>query len=282
MRGEYVGAGIACAPGEHHCLIKALQLLAWQQRCSSSSLPFPAPQIPQSYPPCHSTACHPLLLVCAPRERACVAVTESTGVWGARASTAAARPLPASVCPTTALMANTVNWEAISSITVTGSNWRCKDVYTMYGLTLQQFTDMNEDIDCSALLPQGRELAVRELLQPCTAFYYIQPADTCSSVAQFLSITEKSLQQLNPDVRCPTRLPAFHALCVERDPAKARPRCVQEIRIGSVVDFKQVAAANGATVLDLCRLNPWISFRDSPREIDGVSLGCSTVKGVLI
>ncbi|CAI5507130.1 unnamed protein product [Closterium sp. Naga37s-1] len=121
------------------------------------------------------------------------------------------------------------NREAISSITVAGSDWRCKDVYTMYGLTLQQFTNMNEGIDCSALLPKGRELAVRELLQPCTAFYYIQPADTCSSVAQFLNITAKSLQLINPDVRCPTRLTAFRALCVERDPSKARPRCAKEI-----------------------------------------------------
>ncbi|CAI7911840.1 unnamed protein product, partial [Closterium sp. NIES-53] len=95
-------------------------------------------------------------------------------------------------------------------------------------------------------------------------------ADTCSSVAQFLDITEKSLQQLNPGVSCSSRLLAFHALCVERNPAKARPTCENEIQIGQVEDFKQVAASNGATMLDLCRLNPWISFRDSLRDIDGL------------
>ncbi|CAI7873809.1 unnamed protein product, partial [Closterium sp. NIES-54] len=74
-------------------------------------------------------------------------------------------------------------------------------------------------IDCSALLPQGRELEVKELLPACSAFYYVQPADTCSSVAQFLDITEISLKQLNPGVSCSSRLPAFRSLCVERDPA---------------------------------------------------------------
>ncbi|CAI7900897.1 unnamed protein product, partial [Closterium sp. NIES-53] len=167
------------------------------------------------------------------------------------------------------------NWEAISSITVAGSDWRCKDVYSVYGLTLQQFTTMNPGIDCSALLPQGRELVVKELLPACTAFYYTQPADTCSSVGQFLSITEESLQQLNPGVSCSSRLLAFRSLCVERNPAKTKPRCVKEIQIGQVVDFKQVAASHGATMVDLCRLNPWISFRDSARDIDGVSLGTS-------
>ncbi|CAI7740780.1 unnamed protein product, partial [Closterium sp. NIES-53] len=95
-------------------------------------------------------------------------------------------------------------------------------------------------------------------------------ADTCSSVAQFLDITEKSLQQLNPGVSCSSRLLAFRALCVERNKAKTKPICVKEIQIGRVVDFKQVAASNGATMLDLCRLNPWISFRDSMRDIDGL------------
>ncbi|CAI5987520.1 unnamed protein product, partial [Closterium sp. NIES-64] len=160
-------------------------------------------------------------------------------------------------------------WEPISSITVAGSTWRCKDVYSMYGLTLQQFIAMNKGINCSALLPQGHELVVKELLPACSAFYYTQPADTCSSVAQFLSITEESLQQLNPGVSCSSRLLAFRALCVERNPAKTKPRCVKEIRIGRVVDFKQVAASHGATMVDLCRLNPWISFRDSLRNIDG-------------
>ncbi|CAI6009702.1 unnamed protein product [Closterium sp. NIES-65] len=171
------------------------------------------------------------------------------------------------------------NWEAVSSITVTGSDWRCKDVYTVYGLTLQQFTAMNVGIDCSALLPQGRKLVVKELLPACSAFYYVQPADTCSSVAQFLSITEESLQQLNPSVSCSSRLPAFHSLCVERNPAKARPTCANKIRIGRVVDFKQVAASNGATMVDLCRLNPWISFRDSPRDIHIVNAE-SSITGV--
>ncbi|CAI5509293.1 unnamed protein product [Closterium sp. Naga37s-1] len=158
-------------------------------------------------------------------------------------------------------------WEAVSSITVVGSDWRCRDVYIVYGLTLQQFTATNPGINCSALLPQRRQLVVRELLPACSAFYYTQPADTCSSVAQFLSITEERLQQLNPSVSCSSRLPAFRSLCVERNPSKARPKCGNVIRIGRVVDFKQVAASNGATMVDLCRLNPWISFRNPLRDI---------------
>ncbi|CAI5507100.1 unnamed protein product [Closterium sp. Naga37s-1] len=147
-------------------------------------------------------------------------------------------------------------WEAVSSITVAGSDWRCKDVYTVYGLTLQQFTHMNPDINCSALLPQGRDLIVQELLEPCSAFYYTQLADTCSSVAQFLDITEESLEELNPGVGCSSRLLAFRPLCVERDPAKTKPSCENVIEIGKVEDFQQVAASNGATMVDLCRLNP--------------------------
>ncbi|CAI7859523.1 unnamed protein product, partial [Closterium sp. NIES-54] len=169
------------------------------------------------------------------------------------------------------------SWEDVSSITVEGSYWRCKDVYTMYGLTLQQFTAMNPGINCSALLPQGHELVVKELLPACSAFYYVQPIDTCSSVAQFLNITKESLQQLNPGVTCPSSLPAFHSLCVERDPAKVRPRCVNEIEIGKVVDFKQVAASNGVTMVDLCRLNPWISFRNSRGDTDSLCVDAQYV-----
>ncbi|CAI5460259.1 unnamed protein product [Closterium sp. Yama58-4] len=131
--------------------------------------------------------------------------------------------------------------EPASSITVAGSDWRCKDVYTMYGLTLQQFTAMNPD-------------------------------DTCFSVAQFLGISKESLKDFNPGISCSARLPAFRSLCVERDPAKARWRCVKQIQIGSVVDFKQVAASNGVTLVDLCRLNPWLSFRDAKGDSYGVSL----------
>ncbi|CAI5509323.1 unnamed protein product [Closterium sp. Naga37s-1] len=130
-------------------------------------------------------------------------------------------------------------------------------------LLLEWFTAMNPGINCSALLPKGRNLVVKELLSNCSAFYYVQPADTCSSVAQFLNITEKSLQQLNPSVSCSSRLLAFRSLCVERNPSKARPKCVKVKDLGRVVDFKQVAASNGVTMVDLCRLNPWISFRDS-------------------
>ncbi|CAI5960216.1 unnamed protein product [Closterium sp. NIES-64] len=177
------------------------------------------------------------------------------------------------------------NWAAISSIQVAASNWRCKDVYTVYGLTLQQFTDMNHGINCSALLPQGRDLVVKELLPACSAFYYVQPNDTCSSVAQFLSITEESLQQLNPGVSCSSRLLAFRSLCEERNPAKARPKCESQIQIDRVMDFKQVAASNGATMVDLCRLNPWICFRDSLRDINIVCFShihsFSDVRGVL-
>ncbi|CAI7874150.1 unnamed protein product, partial [Closterium sp. NIES-54] len=91
----------------------------------------------------------------------------------------------------------------------------------------------------------------------------LQQNDTCSSVAQFLNITEESLQQLNPGVSCSSRLLAFRSLCVERDPTKARPRCVKEIETGSSVNFKQVAASHGLTMVDLCRINPSMAFRDS-------------------
>ncbi|CAI5519644.1 unnamed protein product [Closterium sp. Naga37s-1] len=94
-------------------------------------------------------------------------------------------------------------------------------------------------------------------------------ADTCSSAAKFLGIAKDTLQQLNTGVSCSSPLLAFRSLCVERDPA-ARPSCENTIEIGSRVDFKQVVASHGATMLDLYRLNPWISFRDSLRDTDRV------------
>ncbi|CAI7731344.1 unnamed protein product, partial [Closterium sp. NIES-53] len=148
------------------------------------------------------------------------------------------------------------SWEDVSSITVEGSDWRCKDVYTMYGLTLQQFTAMNP----------GRELEVKELLPACSAFYYVQPNDTCSSVAQFLDITEESLQQLNPDVTCPSRLPAFRSLCVERDPSKAKPSCDSAVGIILDMDFKMLAESANVNMVELYRLNPWISSHYFPGE----------------
>ncbi|CAI5476859.1 unnamed protein product [Closterium sp. Yama58-4] len=191
-------------------------------------------------------------------------------------TTASASNTTASASNTTASASNTTasseypdaessndKWIEISSITVVGSDWRCKEVYSMYGLTLQQFTAMNPGIDCSSLLPHGRKLAVKELLPACSAFYYVQPNDTCSSVAQFLNITEESLQQVNPDVSCPSSLPAFRSLCVERDPTMARPTCVNRTLVSTGEDFQQVAASNGITMLELCRLNSWISFRAS-------------------
>ncbi|CAI5458020.1 unnamed protein product [Closterium sp. Yama58-4] len=167
------------------------------------------------------------------------------------------------------------SWEGVSSITVEGSTWRCKDVYTMYGLTLQQFTAMNplsQHSTTTVLLHLlSPPLTTSFLLHPPSPLLSLPQNDTCSSVAQFLNITEESLQQLNTGVSCPSSLPAFRALCVERDPAKARPRCVNEIEIGKVVDFKQVAASNGVTMVDICRLNPWISFHDSRGDTDSVS-----------
>ncbi|CAI5483357.1 unnamed protein product [Closterium sp. Yama58-4] len=134
-------------------------------------------------------------------------------------------------------------------ITVYGSDWRCRDVYTMYGLTLQQFSSMNPGVDCSALLPQGQMLSVRELLTPCSAFYHIQPNDTCSSVALFLVISEQYLRGLNPGVTCSSRLPAFRSLCVERDPSKAKVACSTKVPIPAVIDYQLFAAENGVSMV---------------------------------
>ncbi|CAI6009710.1 unnamed protein product [Closterium sp. NIES-65] len=151
---------------------------------------------------------------------------------------------------------------------VTGDDWTCKDVYSMFGLTLKEFVGMNPGIDCSKVI-STKYVNVKEYFPACSAFYYVQPNDTCASVAKFLNIYEEDLWRYNPGmINSCSRLPAFRSLCVEREPAKANWDCVSRALAPGVVNWKRFAVANGASTLDLVRLNPWLAFRDAESETD--------------
>ncbi|CAI5476880.1 unnamed protein product [Closterium sp. Yama58-4] len=151
---------------------------------------------------------------------------------------------------------------------VTGDDWTCKDVYSMFGLTLKEFVGMNQGIDCSKVI-STKYVNVKEYFPACSALYYVQPNDTCASVAKFLDLSEEDLWRYNPGmINSCSRLPAFRSLCVEREPAKANWECVSRALAPGVVNWKRFAVANGASTLDLVRLNPWLAFRDAESETD--------------
>ncbi|CAI6009748.1 unnamed protein product [Closterium sp. NIES-65] len=151
---------------------------------------------------------------------------------------------------------------------VTGDDWTCKDVYSMFGLTLKEFVGMNPGIDCSKVI-STKYVNVKEYFPACSAFYYVQPNDTCASVAKFLNIYEEDLWRYNPGmINSCSRLPAFRSLCMEREPSKANWDCVSRALAPGVVNWKRFAVANGASTLDLVRLNPWLAFRDAESEND--------------
>ncbi|CAI5968997.1 unnamed protein product [Closterium sp. NIES-64] len=105
------------------------------------------------------------------------------------------------------------------TLKVQGDNWRCEDVYPLYGLTLDEFTAQNNAVDCSTALTRGQTLNVteRDDLTSCSVFYYIQKGDTCESVAASLGISSLSLESLNPGVHCSSPLPPSRSLCMERE-----------------------------------------------------------------
>ncbi|CAI7765184.1 unnamed protein product, partial [Closterium sp. NIES-54] len=148
------------------------------------------------------------------------------------------------------------------TLKVQGDNWRCEDVYPLYGLTLDEFTAQNNGVDCSAALTRGQTLKVteREDLTPCSVFYFIQPGDTCESVAASLAISSLSLENLNPGVHCSSPLPPSRSLCIEREDGAddgSGEFCNTAYSVSGTSSCAQVGKDfEFSSLIELYRLNP--------------------------
>ncbi|GJP36725.1 hypothetical protein CLOM_g21201 [Closterium sp. NIES-68] len=115
-----------------------------------------------------------------------------------------------------------------TSMTVSGDNWWCSDVYLLVGLTMDQFTLQNAAMDCSHPLPKGSALQLGGTpATPCTAFFYALNEATCASMN--VNVNEGSLASLNPGLNCSQPIKAGRSLCLERNAAFAYtvPQCQQ-------------------------------------------------------
>ncbi|CAI5988401.1 unnamed protein product [Closterium sp. NIES-65] len=117
-----------------------------------------------------------------------------------------------------------------STLAVSGSNWWCPAVLSIVGLSLPQFTQRNQGIDCNQALPRNMVLQLgNPLLVPCTAFFYTLSGDTCWSISAQLFLTTSNLTALNPGLDCSEPIKAGRSLCVERNATFAFtvPRCLR-------------------------------------------------------
>ncbi|GJP37037.1 hypothetical protein CLOM_g21494, partial [Closterium sp. NIES-68] len=116
-----------------------------------------------------------------------------------------------------------------TTMTVSGENWWCSDVYTIVGLSMDSFILQNMDIDCNQPLPKESVLQLDGTPPtPCTAFFYTLNRDTCASICKQLNFSQGSLTALNPGLDCTMPIKAGHSVCVERNATFAYtvPECV--------------------------------------------------------
>ncbi|GJP51672.1 hypothetical protein CLOM_g10821 [Closterium sp. NIES-68] len=116
-----------------------------------------------------------------------------------------------------------------TTMTVSGENWWCSDVYTIIGLSIDSFILQNMDIDCNQPLPKEIVLQLDGTPPtPCTAFFYTLNRDTCASICKQLNFSQGSLTALNPGLDCTMPIKAGHSVCVERNATFAYtvPECV--------------------------------------------------------
>ncbi|CAI5498723.1 unnamed protein product [Closterium sp. Naga37s-1] len=117
-----------------------------------------------------------------------------------------------------------------TSMTVSGDNWLCSDVYPLVGLSLADFTLQNAAVDCSHPLPKGTVLQLNGTpATPCTAFFYTLHGDLCSTISEQTNLVEAFITALNPGLDCSEPIKAGRSVCIERNPAFAFtvPECVK-------------------------------------------------------
>ncbi|CAI5509264.1 unnamed protein product, partial [Closterium sp. Naga37s-1] len=152
--------------------------------------------------------------------------------------------------------------EPSSTLKVQGDNWRCEDVYPLYGLTQEEFTAQNNAVDCSTALTRGQTLNVteRDDLASCSVFYFIQSGDTCESVAASLGLSSSSLPLLNPGSVCSSPLNPSRSLCIERDDGMVgigEQRCNSLSLVSGTSSCSAVVEGRQlGSLVELYRLNP--------------------------
>ncbi|CAI5514577.1 unnamed protein product, partial [Closterium sp. Naga37s-1] len=248
--GWHVTAAMTRGRMAHACCLRRMKFLLNLHPRQQT----PSPLHPDIHPH-NQHACSPHfnvpVFVSSPRhphQRMCVATAPGTPARMARASVLAPAPTPVSARPCTSLTP------------------RPKDT-----------APVNTGVDCSAALTRGQTLNVteRDDLASCSVFYYIQPGDTCESVAASLAISSLSLQQLNPGSNCSSPLPPSRSLCIERDDGKVGSGRYCDSTYSASGTDSCTAVAEGrqlGTLVELYRLNPGLvcySSVNAGRECPG-------------
>ncbi|CAI5997522.1 unnamed protein product, partial [Closterium sp. NIES-65] len=152
-----------------------------------------------------------------------------------------------------------------TSMTVSGDNWQCSDVYPSVGISMNNFFSNNPGINCSQPLDKGTILQLAGTPgTPCTAFFYTIKGDTCSSISSQLDGI--NLDILNPGLDCSSNnLKAGLSICIERsaDFAYNVFECSRYSTLTSQdtcqVLFQRAAKESGSTWADLYRSNPGLT-----------------------
>ncbi|CAI5517874.1 unnamed protein product, partial [Closterium sp. Naga37s-1] len=182
------------------------------------------------------------------------------------------------VCPpgfiqgtTLASTASCAPGDAGGVYTVQQSNVWCSHVHPIFALTLDQFTQQNKGIVCSAPLRLNASLLVNSTVQPCSVFYTTLLGDTCTGVARQVELCgaavsdaecEAAFQALNPAVDCSSLRPS-QAVCLERDPGVANVTVVCDqyyrARLNDTCDSIRQLAEPPLSPVDFYRLNPGVN-----------------------
>ncbi|CAI6007433.1 unnamed protein product [Closterium sp. NIES-65] len=148
---------------------------------------------------------------------------------------------------------------------------------------------VNTGVDCSAALTRGQTLNVteRDDLASCSVFYFIQPGDTCESVAASLGLSSSSLPLLNPGSVCSSPLNPSRSLCIERDDGKVgtgEQRCNSLYSVSCTSSCTAVVGDRQlVSLLELYRLNPGLvcySSVNAGREVSRRRLAAWSIAGL--
>ncbi|CAI5479401.1 unnamed protein product [Closterium sp. Yama58-4] len=155
--------------------------------------------------------------------------------------------------------------------TVQQSNVWCSHVHPIFALTIDQFTQQNKGVVCSAPLRLNATLLVNSTVQPCSVFYTTLIGDTCTGVARQVELCGAAasdaecgaaFQALNPAVNCSSLSPS-QAVCLERDPAKANVTVVCDqyyrARVSDTCDSIRQLAEPPLSPVAFYRLNPGVN-----------------------
>ncbi|CAI5502223.1 unnamed protein product, partial [Closterium sp. Naga37s-1] len=164
-----------------------------------------------------------------------------------------------------------------STLTVTGTNWQCSDVFPTAGVSLAGLSQQNTAIDCSEPLPPGKVIQLgSNPTGPCTAFFSTINGDNCSSIATQIKLAATELAALNPGLNCSEPIKPGHSLCIERNATLAYtiPQCwqygmltAQDTCEGLMLQSMQ-SGEGGSTGAGVVTADSWVElYRNNPGVI---------------